>query len=51
MKLSTSKMVSMDKMDWELLDMFNNPTFMFSSLFPAVLVSLALLHIVNLSKN
>ena len=47
----------MDKMDWELLDMFNNPTFTFSSLFPAVLAdAFALLHIVvqswsNLDKS
>ena len=46
-KLNISNMVSMDKMDWELLEMFNNPTFTFSSLFPAVLAdALALWHIV-----
>ena len=34
-KLSTSKMVSTDKMDCEFDEMFSSPTLTFSSVFPA----------------
>ena len=46
-KLSTSRIDSIDSIAWELLEIFSKPTFIFSSLFPAVLVALALLHILN----
>ena len=36
MKLSTSKMVSIDKMDCEFEEMFRSPTLTFSSVFPVV---------------
>ena len=46
-KLSTSRIVSIDSIAWELLEILSKPTFIFSSWLPAVLVSRALLHILN----
>ena len=46
-KLSTSRIVSIDSIAWELLEILSKPTFVFSSRLPAVLVDRALLHILN----